>query len=139
MPFQIIEILDSQPQSVLARVSHQGNQVTALVANRGGEDVVAGKSVEAEIGYDKILSWEVIPDFDDTKSGIWQDQDGIHLLGRIHSLLDFGDGKTIVDVYVQNGSELFQVDLEAIEDAALESGSGLEITVSKLFIYPNDK
>ncbi len=138
MSFQIIEILDALPQGVLAKVSHQGHQVTALVVNQGGEEMIVGKSVEAEIGYDKILSWKVIPDFDDAKSGIWQEQEGIHLLGRIHSLLDFEDGKTIVDIYMQNGSELFQVDLEAIEDDALETDSGLEITVGELYIYPNN-
>ena len=138
MSFQIIEILDSQPEGILAKVSHQNSQVTAVIANRGTDDMTAGRSVEAEIGYEKILGWKVVSDFDDTKSGIWQERDGIHLLGRIHSLLDFGDGKTIADVYMQNGSELFQVDLEAIDDAALESDSGLEIIVSKLYIYPND-
>ncbi len=138
MSFQIIEILDSQPQGILARVSHEGNQVIAMIPNPGMGDMAVGQSLEAEIGYDKVLGWKVISDFDHTTSGIWQEPDGIHLRGRIHSLLDFGDGKTIVDVFMQNGGEVFQVDLEAIDDAALESDSGLEITVGKLYIYPRE-
>ncbi len=138
MSFQIIEILNSQPQGILAKVSHQNNEVTAMIANQGKDDSLVGRSLEAEIGYDEILSWRVIPDFDPTKSGIWQEQDGIHLRGQIHSLLDFGDGKTIVDVFMQNGAEVFQVDVEAIDDAALESDSGLEIIVGKLYIYPRE-
>jgi hypothetical protein len=135
MSFQIIEILESQSQGVLAKVSHQHNQVTAVIANQGAEDITVGKSVEAELGYDKILSWKVTDDFDDTQSGIWQEQDGIHLLGRVHNVLDYGDGKTIIDVYMSNGSELFTVDSETLNDIP-EANDGLEITVGNLYIYP---
>ncbi len=136
MSFQMIEILDAQPPGILAKVSHQNHQVTARIANREAGDMTVGRTFEAGIGYDEILAWNVLADFDDTKSGIWQEPDGIHLCGRIHSLLDFGDGKTIADVFMQNGSDVFQVDLEAIEDAALESDSGLEIMVGRLYLYP---
>ncbi len=138
MSFQIIEILDSQPQGISAKISHEGHELIAMIPNPGMGDLIAGQSLEAEIGYDEIRDWKVTSDFDPAKSGIWQEQNGIHLRGRIHSLLDFGDGKTIVDVFMQNGGEVFRVDLEAIEDAALESDSGLEITVGKLYIYPRE-
>ncbi len=137
MPFQIVEILDSQPEGIAAKVSHQGNQVIAIVADRGLGDIAVGKLIEAEISYDKILSWKVIPDFDDTESGIWQEQDGIHLRGRVHNVLDFGDGKIIMDVYIQNGSDLFAVDLETVDDVP-EANDGLEITVGKLYLYPGE-
>lgn len=138
MSFRIVEIIEARLESVVAKVSHQNNQITAVVANRQTDDLRAGRSMEAEIGYDKVLGWKVMPRFDPSRSGIWQAEDGIHLLGMIHSLLDFGDGKTIVDVYIQNGSEVFQVDLDAVGDVALESDSGLEITVGKLYIYPRE-
>ncbi len=138
MSFQIIEILESQPQGVLAKVGHQSNQVIAVIANRGAENITVGESLEAEIGYDKILSWKMTGDFDDTRSGIWQAQDGIHLLGRVQSVLDYGDGKTIIDVYMQNGSELFTVDSETVDDVP-EANDGLEITVGNLYIYPEER
>jgi len=139
MSFQIIEILNPQPEKILAIVSHQNNRITVLVSNKKVEDLVIGKSFQAEIGYDEILDWKVIPDFEDAKSGIWQEKDVIHLLGRIHSILDYGDGKTIIDVYMQNGPEYFTVNSEVIDSDSLESNAGLQITVSNLYIYPNDQ
>ncbi len=138
MLFQIVEILDSRSQGILARVSHQNNQVTALIANQQTGDMLAGRSLKAEIGYDEILSWKVIPDFDDAQSGIWQEQDDVHFLGRIHSLLDFGDGKTIVEVYFPNALQTFTLDSEMIENESLESNNGLEVVVGKLYLYPNE-
>jgi hypothetical protein len=78
-----------------------------------------------------------VGDFEDVRSGIWQEQDGIHLLGRVHNVLDYGDGKVIVEVYMQNGSELFAVDSETIADIP-EANDGLEITVGKLYLYPRE-
>ena len=78
-------------------------------------------------------------EFEDASSGVWQANDGIHLLGRIHSILEYGDGKTIVDVYIQNGPELFTVSSEMIDIATLEPSGGLEITVGSLYLYPNDQ
>ncbi len=138
MLFQIVEILDSRPQGILARVSYQNNQVAALIANQQTGDMLAGRSLEAEIGYDEILSWKVIPDFDDARSGMWQEQDGVHFLGRIHSLLDFGDGKTIVEVHFPHALQTFTLDSEAIEDESLENNTGLEVVVGKLYLYPNE-
>lgn len=137
MSFQMIAILDSRPEGILAKVSHQDHPVAAVVASKRTDDLVAGKSIEAEIGYDEILASQVIPDFDDMKSGIWQEQDGIHLLGRVHNVLDYGDGKVIVEVYLQNGSELFAVDSETSADVP-EANDGLEITVGKLYLYPQE-
>ena len=88
------------------------------------------------IGYDEIRNWKVVGDFEDASSGVWQEQDGIHLLGRVHNVLDYGDGKIIIDVYVQNGSDLFTVGSETVDDA-LEANDGLEITVRNLYIYPD--
>ena len=83
----------------------------------------------------KFGLWKVVDDFEDARSGIWQEQDGIHLLGRVHNVLDYGDGKTIIDVYMQNGSELFTVDSETVDDVP-EANDGLEITVGNLYFTP---
>ncbi len=137
MAFQIIEILDSQPERIVARVSHQNNQFTATLHTKNNGGIAIGKSFQAEIGYDEILDWKPISDFDDAKSNIWQAEDGIHLLGKVHSVLDFGDGKTIVDIYMQNGPEFFTVDLDGIENDVLESNDGLEVTVRNMLLYLN--
>ena len=136
MAFQIAEIVDSQTENTLARVNHQNHQITATVRNKQRNDILVGKSFQAEIGYDKILDWKVIEDFRDDQSGIWEEGDGIHLLGRIHNVLDYGDGKTLVDVYVQNGPEVFTVDSDAIEDLSFNANTGLEIVVRNLYIQP---
>lgn len=139
MSFQVIEILESQPGKILVRVNHENNQFPVIVSSPKAEDIVIGKSLEAKLDYDEILGWKAIGDFEDASSGIWQDEDGIHLLGRIHSLLDYGDGKTIIDVYMQNGPEFFTASSENIDPAELESNGGLEITVGSLYLYPNEK
>ena len=139
MSFQIVEVLDSQSDKIVVKVSHQNNQLMATLYTKNDKDNAIGKSFEAELGYDEILAWRALDDFDDTNSGIWQAEDGIHLLGRVHSMLDYGDGKRIVDVYIQNGPEFFTIDPEGMENSTLESNDGLEVTVRSLHIYPTDK
>jgi len=134
MSFQILEILGSQPEGISVKVSHQANQITALITNPVSSETLVGKLIDVEISFDKVLDWKVIGDFDDTKSGIWQEPDGIHLLGRVHNILDYGDGKIIIDVYMQNGPEFFTVSSEAIDNTAVEGSSGLEITVGNLYL-----
>lgn len=136
MSFQIVEIVEVQPERIRAVVDHEGHQMPATIAGSKAEDIVVGRSFPATIGYDEIQNWKVVGDFEDASSGVWQEQDGIHLLGRVHNILDYGDGKIIIDVYVQNGSDLFTVDSETVADA-LEANDGLEITVGRLYIYPN--
>jgi hypothetical protein len=136
MSFQIVEIVETQPEKIQAVVKHGTHQMSVTIAGQSAGDIMAGESFPAEIGYDQILDWKVIDDFEDARSGIWQGQDGIHLLGRVHNILDYGDGKIIMDVYIQNGPEFFTLSSEAIADAAFESNDGLEIIVGNLYIYP---
>jgi hypothetical protein len=138
MSFQITEIVEVHPERIRAVVNHGNNQVPVMIAGSKAEDLAVGKSFQATIGYDEIRNWNVVSDFEDARSGIWQEADGIHLLGRVHNLLDYGDGKIIIDVYMQNGSELFTVDSETVDDA-LEANDGLEITVGNLYVYPDDR
>src|ERR1051325_157136 len=88
MSFQIVEVVDSQSDKIVAKVNHQTHQITATVHHQNLKDMLE-KSFQAEIGYDEILAWKAIDEFEDIKSGIWQAEDGIHLLGRVHSLLDY--------------------------------------------------
>lgn len=128
MSFEIIEIVEIQAEKIQAVVKHGDHQIPVTVVGKR-EDIVVGKSFSAEISYDEIRNWNVVSDFEDARSGIWQEQDGIHLLGRVHNVLDYGDGKTIVDVYMQNGPEFFTVSSEVIDITDLESNGGLEIIV----------
>ena len=138
MSFQVVEVLDLQPGKIQAKVSHQDNQVTAILSGTKSENILVGKSFQAEIRYDEILDWKVIEDFDDLESGIWQEEDGIHVRGRVHSVVDFGDGVTMIDVYIQNGPEVFAVNAEDINNEIPQSNGGLEIVVSNLYLYPKD-
>ena len=135
MAFQITEILESQAGNILVNALHQNNPLTATIRDQTGNDVTVGESFPAELGYDEILDWKVIEDFQDDKSGIWEEGDGIHLLGRIHNILDYGDGKMVIDTYIQNGPEFFTVHLDATEDLSLDANNGLEIVVRHLYIY----
>jgi hypothetical protein len=137
MAFEIVEIVERQSEGIRAVLNHGTHQILAVIAGSKGEDVVVGESFQATIGYDEIRTWNVVDDFEDARSGIWEEQDGIHLLGRVHNVLDYGDGKVIVEVYMQNGSELFAVESETIADSP-EANDGLEITVGKLYLYPQE-
>lgn len=136
MAFQIIEILSSQTENILVKALHHSNEVPVLVRSAKDHDILIGQSIQGEIGFDEILDWQVVSEFEDGQSGIWQAPDGVHLLGRIHSILDYGDGRIIIDVYIQNGPELFTVNLNATEDDAPDANDGLEIIVRKLFLFP---
>src|SRR5262245_43362098 len=127
MAFQLTEILDSKSENVLAKVLHQNNQLHATVRGLEEHNVSVGEPFQAEISFDQILDWKVVDDFEDSESGIWQEEDGIHLLGRIHSILDYGDGRIVIDAYIQNGPEFFTVNLNAIEDDTPDANDGLEI------------
>lgn len=136
MPFQVVEIVEALSEKVRAVVRHGDHQIPVIIAGKNMKHLVVGQSLRAEISFDRILAWKIIDDFEDARSGIWQAEDGVHLLGRVHSVLDYGDGKTIVDIYIQNGPEIFQIDLEMLEGADLEANSGLEISVGDLYICP---
>jgi hypothetical protein len=138
MSFQIIEILEEQPETILARVKHENNPLTAVLSSPKVDTLTVGNTFSAEIDYDRILHWKTIPDFQDTQSAIWQEEDGIHLAGRIHNILDYGDGRTIIDVYLENGAEFFSVKSDMIDDELLANDTGLEITVGNLYLYPYD-
>ena len=136
MAFQITEILALQPDNVLVKALHQNNLLAVTVRSIKDNDIHVGELLQAEIGFDEILDWKALEDFEDVQSGIWQEQDGIHVLGRIHSILDYGDGRTTIDVYLQNGPEFFTVNLDAMEEAMPDANEGLEITVKNLFLFP---
>jgi hypothetical protein len=136
MPFQVVEIVETLSEKVRAVVRHGDHRIPVIIAGKDMKNLVVGQSLRSEISFDRILAWKTIDDFEDARSGIWQAEDGVHLLGRVHSVLDYGDGKTIVDIYIQNGPEIFQIDSEMIESADLEANSGLEISVGNLYIYP---
>jgi hypothetical protein len=98
--------------------------------------IFVGNPFQAEISFDEILDWKVVNDFEDSQSRIWQEQDGIHLRGRIHSVLDYGDGTIFIDVYLQNGPEFFTIQLNAGEEGTPDANDGLEITVGHLILHP---
>ena len=137
--FQIIEILDSQSENTLTKVSHGNNQLTVIIPNKESKDIVVGKTYQAEMDCDKILDWKVHGEFDDVESGIWQEKDGIHLLGRVHNVIDISNGKTVIDIYIQNGPEFFTTNSEAMNNEIPNINAGLEIIVDRLYIFPNDK
>lgn len=139
MSFQIAEILDVQPEKIQALVSHSKHLFPVIITGKQVNGLTVGDAFQAELRFEGITAWNVIDDFDDAASGIWHETDGIHLLGRVHSVLDYGDGKTIVDVYVQNGAVLFTVDLEAMNNIDVEGNAGLEISVRNLYLYLSDE
>lgn len=137
MAFQITEILDSKSDNVLVNVLHQNHPLTVTILGMERHDISIGNPFRAEIGFEEILDWKIVEDFEDTRSAIWQETDGFHLLGRIHSILDYGDGRTVVDVYMQNGPEFFTVNLDSTDDKMLDANVGLEIIVKTLFLFPS--
>ena len=136
MAFQIIEILDSQTETILVKALHHSNEVPVSVRGTKGHDILAGQTIQGEVCFDEILDWKVVSEFEEGQSGIWQAPDGVHLLGRVHSILDYGDGRNFIDVYIQNGPEFFTVSLNAAEEDSPEANDGLEIVVKNLILLP---
>ena len=136
MAFQITEIVDSQSDNVLIKALHQNNLLTVTVCGIENQEIRVGELIQAEIRFDEIADWKVLSDFEDIQSGIWQEQDGIHLVGRVHSILDYGDGRVVIDVYMQNGPEFFTVNLDAMDETMPDANEGIEITVKNLYITP---
>ncbi len=136
MAFQITEILDSKSDDVLAKVLHQSNLLTATIRGLEKGNISVGTPFQAEMSFDEIQDWKVVEDFRDDRSGIWHEQDGIRLRGRVHSILDYGDGRMFIDVYMQNGPEFFTVNLNATEGEAPDANDGLEIVVGHLYLRP---
>lgn len=136
MAFQITEILDSKSDNVLARVLHRDKQLVAAIRGMEERPIPVGTPFQAEISFEDVRHWKVVDDFEDARSGIWQEQEGIHLLGRVHSILDYGDERIMVDVYIQNGPEFFAFTFNAAEDEMPDANDGLEIIVGRLYLDP---
>jgi hypothetical protein len=136
MTFQVTKILDSKTDDVLVQALHQDNPIPVTIRVSKDHSVSLEKPLQAEISFDEIISWKIVDDFEDAQSGIWQEQDGIHLLGRVHSVLYYGEEDIVTDVYLQNGQEFFTVNLNAAKDEVPGANEGLEIVVKILFLFP---
>ena len=48
------------------------------------------------------------------------------------NIIDVGEGKSVIDIYIQNGPEFLSVTSEELENKVPILGSGLEMTVENL-------
>lgn len=139
----VIQRLDAKhDDKMLALVRHNDQEFAAFVS--GSEETLQleiGRECIVEINFERVIEWRVIPGFLDEKSGIRScalRSNALKICGRVHNVLDVGEGKSVVDIYIQNGPEFLAVTSEELENQVPTLGSALEITVENLCFYPTN-
>ena len=136
----IEKIIDHSADNIYAQVKHNKNMVHAYIvgpirdiANMINEEIMV------EIGFDKINSWSEIKNFNDNNSGMKEDNPtSIRIAGRVHNAVVLDDGAVLLDLYLMNGADFLTIQSKDIGDHIPKEGSGLEIVVGKLLLYPTN-
>jgi hypothetical protein len=138
MSIYIKKINQSENDKCLCQVEHEGATIDCFVY--GSAETLApllSEEIQIEIGFDRVIEAEIIPEFMDSKSCIKQSEGALaHIIvGRVHSVLTEDSG--IYDIYIQNGPEFFCV---TSEDWALKpkKGDGVRVKISGLCFYPTN-
>jgi len=124
-----------------ARVRHDGSE-SELNVRFGGDPTAfaqTGESVLVELSYETVVAWSVVPDFDDTASGLWQDGDSTRIRGRVSNLVPLEDGDILIDIYVCNGPEFLLTRALDLGGEVPPEGTGLELVVGGLCLHPRHK
>jgi hypothetical protein len=123
-------------KKMLALIRHEGHEFAAFVS--GSEESLLpqiGRERIVEIDFERVIEWKEIPGFLDEMSGIQScalRSNAVKICGRVHNIIDVGEGKSVIDIYIQNGPEFLSVTSEELENKVPTLGSGLEITVENL-------
>lgn len=127
MPFQVIEKISTELNEVKVKAIHKGHPIEAIICGlREGESLI-GETIDAELDFDKLVTWNVIPDFDDEESGMWSAKDGLHLKGRVENVTAMVS-TYVVDIYIQYGTEHIAIVIGELNQVP-KVGSGIEIVV----------
>jgi len=127
---------------MLAEILHSEEEFVALVSG-SAESLQAhlGSECLVELGYEKVIEWKVIPDFQDEMSGIAgcsSQPNFTTVKGRVHHVMEMGDNQSVIDLYIQTGPEFMTVASGELGDETPVLGSGIEITVENLCFYPTN-
>jgi hypothetical protein len=136
MSFKIVKLLNRDSDAASAVVAHGSHEFDVVLKGLRDNWNYNG-DISAELGWDEVRSWKFAPGFQDADSGIWRDDDGIHLFGKVHQTIGVESGEAIVDVYMQNYADFFAVNSSEIGGQIPDVGNGLEIVVLSLYIYPS--
>jgi len=126
--------------ATVALVAHGSHVFRALVhGTMNGLLPLIDQYSTVEMTYDELVSWQVLPLFEDDQSCIHPALDvegGTTLVGRVHNVTDIGDGACIVDLYVQTGPEFLAICTNELGGETSGIGIGLTVTVRGLCFFP---
>jgi hypothetical protein len=139
----VIQRLDAKhDKKMLALVRHNDQEFAAFVS--GSEESLQpqiGRECIVELDFERVIEWKAILGFLDEMSGIQScvsRSNAVKVCGRVHNVIDVGEGKSVIDIYIQNGPEFLSITSEELENQVPALGSALEITVENLCFYPTN-
>lgn len=136
----MIELGDEKGLNTLTLLDHHGSRLRALV--RGTKLQLAervGTSCVAEIGYQRLLAWHMLPDYDDEDSCILQSnlaESRYIIRGRVFHIIPIDHGESIVDLYLMRGPEFVCFSTRDLSGFVPSIEVGIEIEVEELCFYP---
>ena len=140
MAIVIRGLVEERESAAVARVSHGGREFVALVDGSASTLTKAlGQSLIVEISFDRVVSWRLLPDFDDEDSCIMASDDAAEVLvvrGRVHSVLRVDEVTEVLDVYLRTGPQFLAVDSTELGGSSPAIGSGIELLLEGMCFYP---
>ncbi len=140
MAIVVHSLLEERGPAVFARVSHAGREFAALVdGSLSTWTKELGRSIIVELSFDRVVSWRLVPDFDDDDSGIIAVEDAPEALvirGRVHSVIPVDADTAVLDVYLRAGPEFLTLDSNELGGSSPVIGSGIELIVEGLCFRP---
>jgi hypothetical protein len=131
-------VLAMTPAGARAVVRHE--EQTLEVEVIGSSEQIASKLgalVNFEFDFAEVKAWKVLGADVREEHGLFAaGPELVRVVGVVHNIIDAGEGRTIVDIYVQAGPEFLSVDSKQLSGAALAVGSPTELVLSGVRCFP---
>lgn len=140
MAIVVHSLVEERGSATFARLGHEGREFAALVDGSAATLAkVLGQSIIVEISFDRVVSWRLLPDFDDADSCIMAVDDAPEVLvvrGRVHMSVRLDERTELLDVYLRAGPEFLAVNSTELGGSSPAIGSGIELLVAGMCFYP---
>lgn len=140
MAFTLTEVHELESKLCHAVVRHEDQLLTAILRCSYEEAINLPTDFIAEIDHASVVRFEVNLPLDDSLSGLFVTDDPCVILadGQVHNHLEIDSDLVLIDVYIQNGPELFTVTSEELDGVVPSVGSRIRIWLLGLSIYPSN-
>jgi len=138
MGFVLLSVENPEAGFCNCVVRHSDNKLNAKISGDILElDLIVGKTINAELGYDNVVAAVILPYNNDKRSGIvaLEDINYIAIIGRIINIFEANED-FLIDIYVQDGAEFILVYLSELDIEKPEVYSMIRIVVNELKIFP---